>query len=213
MYRRFLLTLILSLCTSAWGTGLTYSSPQYPYRLDVAAGWAQVPDTVLTERKKSLPLDFQGLVFETIFHLQRPGLQQADKELSLPYIIVQPLGLVSQGLITEKRFDSVINKMRDARKMPIMQKRLDQMSPDGAKLIREYTDLVTKAGIYTVKPARKFWIITDSPASQEEKLAVVTGGVFLPNGILVQLSGYCAQNELQNFVPVFLGMLNSLRGI
>ena len=51
MYRRFLLTLILSLCTSAWGAGLTYLSPKYPYRLDVAAGWAQVPDAVLAERR------------------------------------------------------------------------------------------------------------------------------------------------------------------
>ncbi len=212
MYRRFLLTLILSLCTSAWGAGLTYLSPKYPYRLDVAAGWAQVPDAVLAERKKSLPLDMQGVVFETAFHLRRSDPLLAYEELSLPYIIVQPLGRVSQGLITEKDFDSLINKMRDARKTSVTQKRLDQMSPDGAKVLGSYIDLVTKAGIYTDKGARKFWIITDSPVNQEQKLMTITGGVFLPNGILIQLSGYCVQNELQNFVPVFLGMLNSLRG-
>lgn len=208
---RFYLTLLLLLCTSAWGEGLTYLSPKFPYRLDVTTGWAQVPDAVLVERKKLLPLDMQGVVFETAFHLRRLDPQQADDELSLPYIIAQPLGRVSQGLITENDFGSLVNKMRDVRKMPATQKRLDQMSPKGAKVLGDYIDLVSKAGIYTDKGARKFLIITDSPINQEQKLMTVIGGAFLPNGMFIQLSGYCAQGELQSFLPIFLGMLNSLR--
>ena len=202
MAHRFFTFPIIIFAGFAQADGLTFTSPTNGYHVDIAPGWVQVPSAVIAEQKKQLSPEMRRISIETAV---QPG--RNSDWLVYPYVLVQPVGRASQGLITEQAFGDMVTQLKNARKLPVLQSKLTRLTSSEAQFVSQYADAVSKAGIHADATSRRFWLVADVAPD----LKALTGGAFLSNGMLVQLSGYCEPKDLPMFIPVFLEMLRTLR--